>query len=602
MKKYVAYIAAGLIGLVVLYVLDAWLLGTLSAELIDALRSGHHLSILPGSHPVPNPVALAPYYWRHPWVVAWAWATKTHLSNPDVRIGWLVLNGIILCIVLWWWTSRGSGLASQRPKDNRDITTLRHIIRDFDVKKIIASTSKDKIFLAVDDKRRLITVPTGKLVEHTYVLGPSGSGKTSLVVIPLCAQAIQRGFPTIVIDFKGDKQSVQVLAQEAAKAGKKFFFFTLLPGVAGNSYNPLANGSALSKVERIMTALQLIYEGAAKFYTYYQQSIFLPLIKYLDDNDVNYSLSDISYFLSNPGLLGDIIGEDVDEKQLKGLTAALTPFIDVKEINQPIGDIDLKQIMKDGDICYFDLRSAVAPELASAIGKMIAMDLQAIGAHRTEQDTTALIVIDEFQNMVCNAFRNIISKVRSARYAFVLANQALGDLKAIGEDFANTMMVNTYTKVVFTQEDPNDVDWFSRKSGQIISRSYSQSSSKGQNNESYGESLDERDIGYIHPNVLLSLPFGKSVIYRRGQLATVANHAHLISRGEKERLDLAPWPIPAVPHAKPAATRTAHDLVAESKTGLGQAVPNEPIKTIINHVPPTWTIQEDQDVDPEISI
>ncbi len=200
--------------------------------------------------------------------------------------------------------------------------------------------------------------------------------------------------------------------------------------------------------------------------------------------------------------------------------------------------------MENGDVCYFDLRSAIAPELAGAIGKMIAMDLQTQAAYRTEQDQMVLLAIDEFQNMACQAFRNVISKVRSANYALVLANQALGDLRAVGEDFMNTIVTNTSTKVVFAVGDPDDAYYFARRSGQIVIPAYSQNSSRSQTGESTGESVQDYDTNLIHANVLSQLPFGKSVVFRKGQLATLTNHAHLLSLDEKRSLERAPYPGP----------------------------------------------------------
>jgi len=48
----------------------------------------------------------------------------------------------------------------------------------------------------------------------------------------------------------------------------------------------------------------------------------------------------------------------------------------------------------------------------------------------------------------------------------------------------------------------------------------------------------------IHFNVLLQLPFKKSVIFRRGQLAALSNHAHLISKTEKDWYEREPYPEP----------------------------------------------------------
>jgi hypothetical protein len=485
------------------------------------------------------------------------------------RTVWVGLNLLLMILVSVLYLSYGMDNGKKDTRDNRDVTHLRFKRVDYDAPKLIKATPPDRIVLGMDDNRHPVTVPVSRLTEHTYILGGTGAGKTSLVVLPLCIQAVRRNMPVIVIDFKGDKQAIQLLARETAAAGKRFFLFSLHPQVPGNTYNPLFSGTATSKVERIMTALQLVFEGEAKFYTYCQQAMFLPLVKHFDTQGIHYTLADISSFLANPDLVESITGEKVDPKQIRGLTAALVPYVDVDRINDPDPDIDLRRIMENADVCYFDLRSAVAPELAGAIGKMIALDLQTQAAYRTEQDQMVMLVVDEFQNMACQAFRNIISKVRSANYALVLANQALGDLKAVGEDFLNTIITNTATKVIFAVSDPDDAYYFARRSGQIVIPAFGQNSSRGQNGESAGETMQDYDTNLVHANVLLQLPFGKSVVFRKGQLATLTNHAHLVSLEEKRALEEASYPEPVKirkQHSQTAAgiMTAAKDLLAGS--------------------------------------
>jgi type IV secretory pathway TraG/TraD family ATPase VirD4 len=195
---------------------------------------------------------------------------------------------------------------------------------------------------------------------------------------------------------------------------------------------------------------------------------------------------------------------------------------------------------------------------------MIALDLQTQAAYRTEQDQTVMLVVDEFQNMACQAFRNIISKVRSANYALVLANQALGDLRAVGEDFLNTIITNTSTKVIFAVGDPDDAYYFARRSGQIVIPAFSQTNSRSQAGESTGESVQDYDTNLIHANVFLQLPFGKSVVFRKGQLATLTNHAHLVSLETKRSLERAPYPDP-VKIAKKQHPQTAAEMMTVAK-------------------------------------
>lgn len=289
-----------------------------------------------------------------------------------------------------------------------------------------------------------------------------------------------------------------------------------------------------------MTALELIHAGEAKFYSYVQQSTFIPLLKELDARGVSYTLEDIYNIFRNPKLMEELTGEEISGNHMKGLTAALTAYADLAQINSAAPEINLAEIMQAGDVCYFDLRSAYAPEVSAALGKMIAMDLQTLAAGRTQMDRLAVIAIDEFQNMACQAFKNIISKVRSANYGLILANQAMSDLRAVSQDFFNTVMTNSATKIVFIVEDPADAMFFARRGGNILHETTSHSHSNSVHiipslrpRETVSESISELETYLIHPNVISQLPVGKSVIFRRSEMATLGNHAHMIPKAEE---------------------------------------------------------------------
>ena len=577
--KFVAIVAvAGVLGLAVFYVVDVWLLGTAAAAVqgLGTWLDGHKIF---ASEAKKAAAASAfdhvSWYWHHPIRTAWAWATKpaAELGNPGVRVIWTWLNvflaaaGAAGVLVVRLIKPKNMG----NKNDDRDIEKLSFKKVRFDTGREISRTLPGKIFLGLDDRRRPVCVPTDKLPEHIHILGGSGTGKTSLAVLPVCIQAMRRDMAVIIIDFKGDKMAIQATAKEAKLAGKKFYMFSLHPAVKSNTYNPLNSGNTLSKVERIMTALELVFEGAARFYTYCQQAVFLELLTYFEG--VKCTLRDVKELLRDPKLVEKITGDEITPEQVKGLTAALTPYSDLDIINDPEPDIDLGRIMNAGDVVYFDLRSAIAPELSTALGKMIAMDLQGHAAFRTPQSRMALVAIDEFQNMVCPAFRNIVSKVRSANYALVLANQALGDLQAVGNDFLNTIVTNTRTKIIFCIDDPADAEYFARSSGQVVipveSRNKSTSRPEGQlfgGNKSDGESVHEHEKCLLHANIFLNLPFGKSIIFQRGELAVLTNHSHLFSMAEKDRLEGEPYPEPE--RINKRGVKTVADTIYQIKSDL----------------------------------
>lgn len=536
------------LGLAAFMILDVWLLGSLVACLADSFRN------IFSSGPLgPADFSASGWYFHHPLATAWAWLTtpSEELDSPGIRLCWLIANGAIVSLIAFNLIKKY--FSPESDHQDRDIEKLSFKKIRFNALRQINNTPPDRFFLGLDDRGRPVTLPVDRLTEHVHVLGGSGTGKTSFAVLPLCLQAIQKNMPVVAIDFKGDEQAVKLLAREAAARGRKFYFFTLKPGLKSNTYNPLNYGDTHAKIERIMTALDINFEGEAKFYTYCQQAVFYPLLKCLNSRGISYGPGDIRLLLQNPILLELLTGERVDQKQIKGLVAALARYADIEIINKLPTDIDLGEIMRQGDVCYFDLRSAIAPEIAKALGKMVAMELQSLAAERSQRDTIAMIAIDEFQNMACSAFTNVISKVRSANYGLVLANQALGDLRDVSYGFLNTVTTNTSTKIVFNVEDPGDAEYFSRRSGQVVVASSSLSTRYSKpagslelQEEVMGQTVSQINKPLIHSNVLLGMPFGKSLIFRRGDLALLANHSHLISKAEKDQLEGMPYPDPVV--------------------------------------------------------
>lgn len=476
-----------------------------------------------------------------------------------------------------WWQDFFKIDIDAKKKEQLDIEKLVIKTINFSLRPYIERhIPTEKYFLSLSDNRDPILIEEKKLLEHVHILGGSGTGKTSFAVIPLAEQAIRKGYSVILIDFKGDEQAVKYLASLTQREGRNYYFFTLHPDIPSNTYNPLSSGNILSKVERVLTALELIFHGEAKFYTYVQQAIFIPLLKSMEMEGIIYTLSDVYHVLKDPNLFDSFVKDkDIDRKQFLGLTSALTAYAELNILNQASSDIHLNKIMQEKAVCYFDLRSAVNPELSSALGKMIALDLQAHAAARTQRDPVCFIFIDEFQNMVCQAFKNIVAKVRSANFSLILVNQALGDLESIGEDFLNIVFTNTATKIIFNIEHPDDARLFSEKSGRVVyqSRNIHQFDRKGLDRESTildGKrstqgSISDMQKCLIDSNIFLKLPFGKSVIFRRGELASMGNHTHLLSLEEKNQAEGNPWPCHA-PVYTSAPLRTLRDYIAARKS------------------------------------
>ncbi|MCK9615980.1 MAG: TraM recognition domain-containing protein [Candidatus Omnitrophica bacterium] len=412
----------------------------------------------------------------------------------------------------------------------------------YDINKKLSQYSKtDKYFLAVSDNKQDIVIEESTLNRHLHVLGPTGGGKTSLVILPLSRQAIEKERGCCFIDFKGDDVFKKYVQQRAKEKGKKFYYFSIDPNEPSVGYNPLSSGDIHSKVDRIMTALELIYHGPAGFYSNVQAMTFVELLKEMVQGKKELNFLSVKDALEDPSFLERT---DVSAQEVKGLLAAISWIAGIEVINRD--ELDLAKVIEDGDVVFFALKSQVNTRLAEAIGKMLIIDLKSQAVSRKETDPPYFIFIDEFQNLACSHFVDVISKVRSANFCLVLSNQSRGNLSNVSPAFENAIFTNSATKVIFMQEDPFDAKFWSDKTGQTTYQDKSVFQVDNITTDKIGAKLDglrsaQGNIrtatkNYISENVFLRLPFSKSVIFSRGKLTVIANHEFLFDKAERDRL------------------------------------------------------------------
>ncbi|MDP2929041.1 MAG: hypothetical protein Q8O01_03125, partial [Candidatus Omnitrophota bacterium] len=293
---------------------------------------------------------------------------------------------------------------------------------DYDInKKLDQYKDTDKYFLGLSDERRDIVIDENLLTHHLHVLGPTGSGKTSLLILPLARQAIEKARGGCFIDFKGDEVFKKYVQERAKEMGKRFYYFSIDADEQSIGYNPLSSGDVHSKVDRIMTALELIYHGPAGFYSNVQAMTFVELLKEMVHGKKEINFLSVRDALDNPHFLESL---GVSKQEIKGLLAAISWIAGIEVINRD--ELDLAKVIKDGDIVFFALKSQVNTRLAEALGRMLIIDLKSQAISRKETDTPYFIFIDEFQNLACSHFVDVISKVRSANFCLVLSNQSRG--------------------------------------------------------------------------------------------------------------------------------------------------------------------------------
>lgn len=422
---------------------------------------------------------------------------------------------------------------------------FRKVRYDID-RKLTRYKKTDKYFLGVSDDKEDIVLEENILNHHLHVLGSTGSGKTSLAILPLSRQAMDKQRGCCFIDFKGDEVFKKYVQKKAMENKKKFYYFSIDPNEASIGYNPLSSGDILSKVDRIMTALELIYQGPAGFYSNVQAMTFVELLKKMTSEKEDINFLSVKEALDNPNFLMSL---DVNRQEIKGLLAAISWIAEVDVINR--NQLDLSSVIKSEDVAFFALKSQVNTRLAEAIGRMLIIDLKSQAVSRKETDPPYFIFIDEFQNLACSHFVDVISKVRSANFCLILSNQSRGNLSSVSDAFENAIFTNTATKVIFAQEDPLDARFWSEKTGQTTyqDKSVFQVDTMAADNKgarldglrSAQGSIHTAKKNYISENVFLRLPFAKSVIFSRGKLTRIVNHEFLFNKAERDRLISLPF-------------------------------------------------------------
>ena len=198
----------------------------------------------------------------------------------------------------------------------------------------------------------------------------------------------------------------------------------------------------------------------------------------------------------------------------------------------------LKDIMDEGGVVYFNLNSQIDSTVAEAVGRMLIIDLKSWGAQRNESSPRFFIFIDEFQTIASQFFIDVISKVRSANYCIVLANQARANLINVSQAFHDEVLIGSYVKIIFTC--PTDAKFWSVQTGSTRIDDYSMRTFAGSTFGDDRTALDgrrEKEGGVVKvtkalftENVFMKLPLGKSIIFVTGTGARMVNHSFYSSK------------------------------------------------------------------------
>lgn len=403
----------------------------------------------------------------------------------------------------------------------RDKNHMRHYL------KSVTSDQPGAVFAGYDDNGKAIFIPIEARRMHTEVIGTTNAGKSESVVIPWSVADIRdrRGF--IIVDGKADQSFITKIYAYVKhfKRNADFKVLSLQDPNKSHTFNPLLGGTPEEVAERVFNS----FEFDNSYYESVQYEVFSQVLRIFDKAKVKPTFLRVYQAIKNPQALYDlaVLGKDDSlenwasgfkvlspsdrESKTSGLLAALSHFAfgsHAKLFNTDEPDIDLDRAIRDSELIYFQLPVLKAAFLGKATGKLVLQCLQSAVANRHETGNKKhpffSCYLDDFTEYLYPGFVTLLNKSRSANIGIVFAHQAVGDIKALGDDVANSILTNSNLKIVMRGNDPDTAEYFAKVIGTKETERVTERAEKGMFGQSRtGQgSLREVEEFIVHPNLI----------------------------------------------------------------------------------------------------
>ena len=364
-----------------------------------------------------------------------------------------------------------------------------------------------------------VLLPHDHWQNHIWIAGATRSGKTAKGVMRLAIERVrQRAWPEeygvnpvhgpiVIGDLKGDDVLFHAIRLEAAKQGRKFYYYTNVRKFSTHLFNPLAQSSfdALSipqVVQVVLNALNLWhgFEYGRGYFSAINRTI---LNRAMNDSvpgsrsgaNVSESISDnASRIRTFPELrerIRTVTNNDRDLSSALELLTVIEDMAGIMQLNFTSNDTTVAREAIDSmihfpdifsldenqqfPVVYFYLRAGDELAGASQVMKLAIYALKnarqfiedewKLGKHPT-RPPVALACIDEWQLCADESIRNLLEQAAGLGIHLVLSNQDASQLRKPNCDLLPTVFENCGTKLIFTARSTDFQDMLMKASGE----------------------------------------------------------------------------------------------------------------------------------------
>ena len=348
----------------------------------------------------------------------------------------------------------------------------------------ILNQDNSSIKLGIDqESQKTIHLKEEFRTAHTQVIGSTNAGKTASVILPWAVQDIEKGRGLLIIDGKADQSFLNKIYSYAVRSNRQreFKVFSLANPTLSSTYNPFCEGTAEQITERFFSTLEM----SDPYYESIQFAALRTILSLLIRRGEKPLPGVIRELLRDKEKLrGWLIGlndqnlsreiqtmlqdsQEEFQKKYSGLVTALGHFSYGSTsalYNARYPEIDLLEVIKRKQICYFQLPTMQFPFLGEATGKLVLQSLQSavseIQVNSRTSSSLFSVYLDDFNDYIYPAFASLLNKSRSAHVGVVFSHQSLGDLEKVGPDFKQIVLTNTNIKVIMRSNDPDSAEYF----------------------------------------------------------------------------------------------------------------------------------------------
>jgi hypothetical protein len=485
---------------------------------------------------------------------------KNQLSSVLITLSFVILMGLkyfhlkgffalgVFAIGVW---GMGSAIALLSSPLWEHLIPESAITPELGLKKIkvspLVSKRSDDAFIGVS----LVTGEAVRLVEqeramHTLVCGSTGSGKTTALKA-FFIDAMKKNQPVLIIDPKGNSRTInefREIARSAGRSSDRFKVFSIINPDASSTYNPLGRGTSMQVRDRIMGA----FEWSEPFYKH-QASAWLGLaIDLLKALKIEITIQKLHRLLIDPKEIealedgcsrhaDPVLAKELqtrlrtlakyDRKNLDGLSAQLRDLdnLEFGKILNPENSrniIELRRVLENREVAYFQLNTMAYEGAAKAIGRLILQDLKSLASeiHGSEEALEPVffpIFVDEFGSFAFEGFVDFLKMSRDVKFANHLFFQSLADLDVVSPEFKSQVQQNCLTKIVMRTDDPDEVDFWSGVAGtrDAVESSYQVESVMGMRMKTGAGNMRYTKQMRIEHDVFKRLRVGQAVLIQK---------------------------------------------------------------------------------------